>query len=62
MVKSLTSSLVAGQDATYSLAVSDSGPSDAAGPVTLTDTLPSGESYVSGDRQRLDLRRQRRAR
>jgi fimbrial isopeptide formation D2 family protein/uncharacterized repeat protein (TIGR01451 family) len=48
VVKSLTSSLVAGQDATYSLAVTDNGPSDAAGPVTLTDTLPSGESYVSG--------------
>ena len=48
VVKTLTSSLVAGRDGTYSLAVSDSGPSDAAGPVTLTDTLPSGESYVSG--------------
>jgi uncharacterized repeat protein (TIGR01451 family)/fimbrial isopeptide formation D2 family protein len=47
VVKTLTSSLVAGQQATYSLAVSDGGPSDAAGPVTLTDTLPGGESYVS---------------
>jgi uncharacterized repeat protein (TIGR01451 family)/fimbrial isopeptide formation D2 family protein len=48
VVKTLTSSsLVAGQDATYSLAVSDNGPSDAAGTVTLTDTLPAGESYVS---------------
>ncbi len=47
VVKTLTSSLVAGQDATYSLVVSDNGPSDAAGAVTLTDTLPSGETYVS---------------
>ncbi len=47
VVKSLTGTLVAGAEATYALSVSDSGPSDAAGPVTLTDTLPSGESYVS---------------
>ena len=47
VVKTLTSSLVAGQDATYSLAVSDNGPSDAAGTVTLSDTLPTGESYQS---------------
>jgi uncharacterized repeat protein (TIGR01451 family) len=47
VVKTLTSSLVAGQPATYSLAVTDSGPSDAAGTVTLTDTLPAGETYVS---------------
>ncbi len=48
VVKTLTptSSLVAGQDATYALAVTDNGPSDAAGTVTLTDTLPSGETYV----------------
>jgi uncharacterized repeat protein (TIGR01451 family)/fimbrial isopeptide formation D2 family protein len=46
VVKTLTSSsLVAGQGASYSLAVTDNGPSDAAGPVTLTDTLPTGESY-----------------
>jgi uncharacterized repeat protein (TIGR01451 family)/fimbrial isopeptide formation D2 family protein len=48
VVKTLTGSFVAGQNATYSLAVSDNGPSDAAGPVTLTDTLPAGESYQSG--------------
>ena len=49
VVKTLTSSsLVAGQDATYSLAVTDKGPSDAAGPVTLTDTLPTGETLPSG--------------
>ena len=55
VVKTLTSSLVAGRDGTYSLAVSDSGPSDAAGPVTLTDTLPSGESYVSGTGSGVEL-------
>jgi fimbrial isopeptide formation D2 family protein/uncharacterized repeat protein (TIGR01451 family) len=44
VVKTLTSPLVAGQSATYSLAVSNSGPSDAAG-VTLQDILPAGESY-----------------
>jgi uncharacterized repeat protein (TIGR01451 family) len=46
VVKSLTSPLVAGHSATYSLAVTDNGPSDAAGPVSLTDTLPAGETYV----------------
>jgi uncharacterized repeat protein (TIGR01451 family)/fimbrial isopeptide formation D2 family protein len=47
VIKTLTTSLVAGQDATYSLAVSDNGPSDAAGTVIVTDTLPTGESYQS---------------
>ena len=46
VVKSLTSPLVAGDSAIYSLAVTDNGPSDAAGPVSLTDTLPAGETYV----------------
>jgi uncharacterized repeat protein (TIGR01451 family) len=31
----------------YGLAVADAGPSDAAGPVTVTDLLPPGETYVS---------------
>ncbi|MGD0833546.1 MAG: hypothetical protein ABSA40_03855 [Candidatus Dormibacteria bacterium] len=45
LVKTLTSPLIAGQSATYSLAVSDAGPSDAAGPVIVVDTLPAGETY-----------------
>jgi uncharacterized repeat protein (TIGR01451 family)/fimbrial isopeptide formation D2 family protein len=36
-----------GANATYSLAVANAGPSDAAGPVTVTDPLPTGETYVS---------------
>jgi fimbrial isopeptide formation D2 family protein/uncharacterized repeat protein (TIGR01451 family) len=47
LVKHLTSSLVAGEQATYSLSVTDTGPSDATG-VTLQDTLPAGESFVDG--------------
>jgi uncharacterized repeat protein (TIGR01451 family)/fimbrial isopeptide formation D2 family protein len=46
VVKTLTSSLVAGHSATYSLAVTDNGPSDAAGPISLSDILPAGETYV----------------
>ena len=39
----------AGQDGTYDFTVTNSeGPSDAAGPLTVTDPLPSGETFVSG--------------
>jgi uncharacterized repeat protein (TIGR01451 family)/fimbrial isopeptide formation D2 family protein len=47
IVKLLTSTLVAGQNATYSLQVANAGPSDAAAALTVTDTLPGNEGYVS---------------
>lgn len=47
IVKSLTGTLVAGENATYTLAVTNLGPSDSAGPVVVTDTLPSGTTFVS---------------
>ena len=39
--------LVAGGSVSYSLAVSDLGPSAAAGPISVTDPLPAGTSFVS---------------
>ncbi len=42
-----TSSFTAGQNGSYTLTATNNGPSDAAGPLTLTDTLPAGEIYVS---------------
>jgi fimbrial isopeptide formation D2 family protein/uncharacterized repeat protein (TIGR01451 family) len=47
IVKTLTSALVAGQNATYSLQVANAGPSDAAATITVTDTLPGTEGFVS---------------
>jgi large repetitive protein len=47
IVKTLTSSLVAGENATYSLQVANAGPSDAAATLTVTDTLPGNEGFVS---------------
>ncbi|WP_426176313.1 DUF6701 domain-containing protein [Massilia sp. TWR1-2-2] len=41
-----TSELVLGQNATYTLAVSNGGPSVETGPVIVTDTLPAGLSFV----------------
>ena len=46
-MKLLTSPLIAGDDATYSLQVSNAGPSDAAPTLTVTDTLPGNEGFVS---------------
>ena len=48
IVKSHTGDFTPGTDASYTLAVKNAGPSDAAGPVTVADPLPAGETYVSG--------------
>ena len=40
--------LVAGTNGTYIINVANAGPSAEPGPVTLTDTLPAGLTYVSG--------------
>ncbi len=47
ITKSHTGDLVAGDRAEYTLEVNNNGPSDAAGPVTVTDPLPADETYVS---------------
>ena len=47
IVKTLTSTLLAGRDATYSLQVANAGPSDAAAPLSVVDTLPGNEGFVS---------------
>ena len=39
---------VAGQNGTYTITVRNAGPSAAAGPITVTDSLPDGLSFVSG--------------
>ena len=45
-------SVVAGTDAIYRLTVDNTGPSDAASPVRITDTLPAGLTYLgSTDRK-----------
>ena len=38
--------VIAGNSLTYTLTASNPGPSDATG-VTITDTLPAGETYAS---------------
>ncbi|MES2297882.1 MAG: DUF6701 domain-containing protein [Pseudomonadota bacterium] len=43
-----TSSFIRGQNVVYTMGVSNSGPNTATSPVTVTDTLPSGLTYVSG--------------
>ncbi len=47
--KQLSGDLVAGNEATYTLAVQNDGPSDGTGPVVVTDTLPVGVDFVSAD-------------
>ncbi|CAN5524834.1 hypothetical protein BH11ACT8_BH11ACT8_07170 [soil metagenome] len=47
IVKSHTGTLVQGSNATYTLAVSNVGTAKSQGPVTVTDTLPAGLTYVS---------------
>ncbi|HYX28450.1 MAG TPA: hypothetical protein VE863_07780 [Pyrinomonadaceae bacterium] len=48
MTKTATSGLQVGQNATYNLSVKNNGPQSASGTITVTDTLPTGLSYVSG--------------
>ena len=48
MTKTASSGFQVGQNATYSLSVKNNGPQSASGSITVTDTLPSGLSYVSG--------------
>ena len=53
IVKQLTTNLIAGDEANYSLAVTNLGPSTsratAADPITVVDTLPAGARFVSVD-------------
>jgi uncharacterized repeat protein (TIGR01451 family) len=48
IAKSHVGNFTVGSQGTYTLAVSNAGPSDAAGPLTVTDTLPNGLTFVSG--------------
>lgn len=47
VTKQLSGQLVAGENATYTLDVSNLGPSTSRGPITVKDTLPSGSTFVS---------------
>ncbi len=49
VAKKLSGSLVAGQTATWTLDVTNLGPSTARGPLTVKDTLPSGTTFVSAE-------------
>ena len=49
IAKSHSGDLVAGTDGTYTLTAANAGPAASAGPITVIDTLPSGESFVSAD-------------
>jgi uncharacterized repeat protein (TIGR01451 family) len=46
MTKTATSGFAVGQNATYNLSVKNNGPQTATGPITVSDTLPTGLSYV----------------
>ncbi len=48
VVKTHNGTFAAGMDETYSIGVRNNGPSDAAGPITVSDQLPAGETFVSG--------------
>jgi len=47
IVKSHTGTFTVGQNDNYRIVVSNGGPNDAEGPITVTETLPAGLTYVS---------------
>jgi len=47
IVKSHTGTFTVGQNGNYRIVVSNGGPNDAVGPITVTETLPVGLTYVS---------------
>jgi uncharacterized repeat protein (TIGR01451 family) len=48
MTKTHTGDFAAGENGTYNLTVSNTGPSSAEADITVTDTLPAGLTFVSG--------------
>jgi len=48
LTKTHTGTVVAGGTVTYNLGVTNNGPSDDPGPLTITDTMPAGFTYVPG--------------
>ncbi|MEY2453660.1 MAG: large repetitive protein, partial [Acidimicrobiaceae bacterium] len=48
IVKTAPGPFVVGDQAGYTLNVTNNGPSSSAGPITVTDTLPAGLTFVSG--------------
>lgn len=49
ITKKLSGALVAGQNATYTIDVQNIGPSTSRGPITVTDDVPAGTTYVSAN-------------
>src|SRR5207245_1836674 len=48
IVKSHAGDFTVGQQGSYDMTVTNTGSTDAGGPITVTDTLPAGLSFVSG--------------
>ena len=48
ITKTAPGPFVVGNQAGYTLSVANNGPSSSAGPITVTDTLPAGLTFVSG--------------
>lgn len=47
IVKHTSGTITAGSEATYTLDVTNHGPSDSSGPIVVTDALPEGTTFVS---------------
>ncbi|MBI1741721.1 DUF11 domain-containing protein [Candidatus Acetothermia bacterium] len=47
IVKTHSGNFIAGQNSTYNITITNNGPSTAAGPITVIDTLPIGLTFVS---------------